>query len=97
MSALDTLTGLLSRFETSPNPVRHAMWAMVQKFATEADAEMQLLEDQISAKRDWLDTHRDDPRYDKRRAKFFNEDVRLHAQYGETLERVDRALIQRAS
>lgn len=92
MAALDTLTALLTRYDGLPATVRTGIWQNIQEAAAKAEAEMIELEDRMSAKRDWLDTHRDDPRYEKRRATFFDTDVRLHATYGETLERYEKAL-----
>ena len=93
MSALDTLTGLLDRYDVAPATVRHRLWQTIQRYEDKADEEMIVLEAQLSVKRDWLDANRSDPRYARRREKFFDEDVRLHAQYGDTLERVKQSLI----
>lgn len=93
MAALDKLTSLLNRYEMLPEPAKARIWSNIHEAATEVEDEMIALEDEMSKKRDWLDTHRDDPRFQKRWNKFFDTEVRQHAAYGEALEAVNERLI----
>lgn len=93
MTALNQLDRLLNQYDVMALTTRSTLWDTISETAKRTEAEMIELEERISKKRDWLDGNRADPKWQARMDAFVEKDVRLHAQYGETLERYAGRLI----
>lgn len=96
MSHLDGFQTLLNRYRSVSPAMKDGILPTLKARADAVAGEMTELETVMSSKRDWLDTHRDDPRYEKRKARFMDTEVKRHAEYGEVLEQYGQIIGQRA-
>ncbi len=94
MTSVEKLSEICDRWEMAPPRVKRHLGVLVAGAIPDAEAAFDAVGDRISAKNDWLDTHRwtQHPKWHERWERMYFDDTREHATIGEAIARARRML-----